>query len=43
VADVDNVPSFCVAEYALETMASVMDDTLGKYDEVKKDYDGKLC
>lgn len=42
VADVDNVPGVCAAEYAISTMAGMLDNTLKSYDEIKKDYDGKF-
>jgi hypothetical protein len=42
VADVDNVPGVCAAEYAISTMAGMLNDTLKSYDEIKKDYDGNF-
>jgi hypothetical protein len=42
VADINNVAPVCAAEYAVGTMATLLDDTLKKYDEIKNDYDGKF-
>jgi chitinase len=42
VADINNVASVCAAEYAIGTMATLLDETLTKYDEIKNDYDGKF-
>lgn len=42
VADINNVPSVCAAEYAIGTMSGMLDETLKQYDEIKKDYDGKF-
>jgi chitinase len=42
VADINNVASVCAAEYAIGTMATLLDETLKKYDEIKNDYDGKF-
>jgi hypothetical protein len=42
VADINNVAPVCAAGYAVRTMATLLDDTLKKYDEIKNDYDGKF-
>jgi hypothetical protein len=42
VADINNVVFVCAAEYAVGTMATLPDDTLKKYNEIKNDYDGKF-
>ena len=42
VDDLNNVASVCAAEYALGTMSTLLDATLVKFDEIKKDYDGKF-
>jgi chitinase len=42
VADLDNVAGVCAAEYAVGTMGALLDETLKKYDDIKKDYDGKF-